>query len=251
MRGAKETSHKQQTCCLFQLDRGFCPSSFRGHFRSLVSPDYSVYWLPFCHRGCFIHHPHWWLISTLYFSRTVLICVSCTSLPWWRDVCEASGTWNNGADAVFFTARRSQLVVIACLSSHTLVFLPLLMGCFIFICLPRLPKRFWEESTNLLTMAVTLWWFFCLFFFLLEHDGADWSGWQSVIVPVHLSASVWPVVMCQQTVVFFQRLDLLYLMSSQADKCSLFVKILLLLGRAAKFCLGRKQIPAMGRKSGC
>lgn len=49
-------------------------------------------------------------------------------------------------------------------------------------------------------------------------------------------------------VFFFHRLDLLYLMSSQEDKCSLFVKMLLLLGSAAEFRLGRKQIPVMGKK---
>lgn len=37
-------------------------------------------------------------------------------------------------------------------------------------------------------------------------------------------------------------------MSSQEDKCSLFVKMLLLLGGAAEFRLGRKQIPVMGKK---
>lgn len=49
--GSKGNMHISSRLSACSRLTGFCSSSFRGHFRSLFSPDYSVYWPPLCHGG--------------------------------------------------------------------------------------------------------------------------------------------------------------------------------------------------------
>lgn len=210
---------------------GFCSSSFRGHFRSLFSPDYSVYWPPLCHGG-FSPQPslmaHHQLTSVQDWPYRCLPHISAMA----TGRREASGTSNHAA--------------WPCDGRHT--FPPPSMGRFIFICLPKSAKVILRGINKPTDGPHTLIVFFWLFFFFYSYVMKQTEA--SVIMPVHLSVAVWPVVMCQQTGGFFYGPDLLYLMSSQEDKCSLFVKMLLLLGRALSLCLGREQIPVMEKNDG-
>lgn len=188
--GSKGNMHISSRLSACSRLTGFCSSSFRGHFRSLFSPDYSVYWPPLCHGG-FPPQPspmaHRQFISVQDWPRLRLQQISAMATG------RIGSQWE--LESRRPTLRMDGTLVLSCLSRWGA------SSSFAFqVCqsdFERNQQTYWQWPSHFDAF------FWLFYFFLLVRDGADWSGWQSVITPVHLSVAVWPVVMCQQTGVFF------------------------------------------------